>query len=204
MPVHLHIFEERYKRMIGRCLEERIPFGVVLIQSGAEVQGFGPSAQPHAVGCTAIITQMQPVGDGRMNIVAVGHERFRIDAHYNDEPYLTGDIEVLPLFGRDTPEIVTMARELGGWLHRYLQILERIEKTQFEMGNIPKDPISLSYLAASVIRLEAIEKQNLLAESDAARLVGILLSLYKREVVLLDIMSGAVGVPDLNSPFSMN
>ena len=53
MPITLHIFEERYKQMIQHCLSEQIPFGVVLIKQGVEVNG---SAEPYLVGCTARIT----------------------------------------------------------------------------------------------------------------------------------------------------
>ena len=39
MPLGLHIFEDRYKLMIGQCVQERRPFGVVLIRSGQEALG---------------------------------------------------------------------------------------------------------------------------------------------------------------------
>src|SRR5205814_5524803 len=73
MPLPLHIFEERYKLMIGRCLEEERPFGVVLIQSGPEVGG---TAVPHRVGTTAHIAAVRRLDDGRMNLIAIGQERF--------------------------------------------------------------------------------------------------------------------------------
>ena len=66
MPIKLHIFEERYKLMISRCYTEGQPFGVALIKSGNEV---GRKAEPFLVGCTAVITELEPLPDGRMNIV---------------------------------------------------------------------------------------------------------------------------------------
>ena len=76
MPLPLHIFEERYKAMIADCIRDERPFGVVLIAEGA-AEGDTP-VTPHAIGCTAEITQVQPLDDGRMLIVSVGRERFRI------------------------------------------------------------------------------------------------------------------------------
>src|SRR3989338_7260531 len=59
----LHIFEERYKLMIGECLEEERPFGVVLV----EAHGI------RKVGCTARITRLlEKFPDGRMNILTLG------------------------------------------------------------------------------------------------------------------------------------
>ena len=70
MPLPLHIFEDRYKQMINNCLEEKEPFGVVLIRNGKEA--LGPLAQPHSIGCTARIVEVQKLSDGRMNITSVG------------------------------------------------------------------------------------------------------------------------------------
>src|SRR5688572_13111983 len=72
MPLRLHIFEERYKLMIERCYSSGAPFGGTLIRKGGEVGG---GADPFLIGCTALITEIEPLNDGRMNIVAVGHER---------------------------------------------------------------------------------------------------------------------------------
>ena len=70
MPLPLHIFEERYKLMITECMEADEPFGVVLIEEGSKA--FGPLAQPHAVGCTARVVQVESLEDGRMNIITIG------------------------------------------------------------------------------------------------------------------------------------
>src|SRR5689334_2525159 len=81
-PIQLHIFEERYRLMIGRCLEQSSPFGVALLRSGSEVspddrwvrrqlelaesfdereigalkRELGGEAVPHPVGTTAQIS----------------------------------------------------------------------------------------------------------------------------------------------------
>ena len=54
MPLSLHIFEDRYKLLIGKCLQERQPFGVVLIKKG--IEALGPLAEPHHIGCTAFVS----------------------------------------------------------------------------------------------------------------------------------------------------
>ena len=52
MDLPLHIFEERYKSMIGDCLNQNLPFGVVLIKEGLEV---GTPAEPERIGTSARI-----------------------------------------------------------------------------------------------------------------------------------------------------
>ena len=56
MMLPLHIFELRYREMINRCIEEKIPFGVLLIEEGQEV---GDTAKPHMVGTAARITRVE-------------------------------------------------------------------------------------------------------------------------------------------------
>jgi Lon protease-like protein len=204
MLLHLHIFEERYQLMIMRCLEKRVPFGVVMIRSGSEVEGFGPSAEPYLIGCTAHITQVQELGDGRKNIVAVGHERFEIVQQHYDEPYLTGDVRVLLLQHPSDLELRTQSRQLRATLEQYLTSLQQIDNANAERPDLPRDPLSLIYLAASILRIPASEKQVLLGENDALRLVLSLRALYRREVTLLDIMAAPVAPETSVGPFSLN
>src|SRR5947209_5890353 len=119
MPLPLHIFEERYKLMIGRCIEAERPFGVVLIQSGPEVGG---PAVPHMVGTTAHIASVKRADDGRMNLIAIGQERFRIVEVVRHEPYLIARVEPR---GDEQPsaEAPSLAVEVRAVLTTYLRDL---------------------------------------------------------------------------------
>ena len=184
----LHIFEERYKLMIGRCIEASQPFGAVLIKSGSEVLGLGTSAEPFSIGCTAQITQVQALGGGRMNITAVGKERFRILSLRRDQPYLVGEVESSPL-GIDQPEAIgRTARLLRPWVERYLGILEQTEKAQIDLKQLPQDDLALAYYAAGLLKISPNQKQELLALSNAAELVELMHLLYRKEVTLLKTM----------------
>ncbi|HXL19893.1 MAG TPA: LON peptidase substrate-binding domain-containing protein, partial [Streptosporangiaceae bacterium] len=63
MALPLHVFEPRYRKMIGDCLEEGHSFGVVAIREGRET---GP-ATPYGVGTLAKIVRIDRLDDGRMN-----------------------------------------------------------------------------------------------------------------------------------------
>jgi Lon protease-like protein len=204
MPIYLHIFEDRYKLMIGRCLEAREPFGIVLLKSGSEVEGFGAEVEPYTTGCSAVITQVQPVGDGRLNLVAVGHERFRILSHHHDEPYLTGDVEYLPFTSPGGASLRPQVQRLRGWLERYLQVLERVENVSFDREQMPEDPLSLTYLAAYILRLPSEEKQALLLEDNALELVHTLRTIYRRETMFLEIMATPQPAEPTQGPFTLN
>jgi Lon protease-like protein len=186
MPLSLHIFEDRYKQMIGKCLETRQPFGVVLIEQGTEA--LGPLAQPYAIGCTAQITQVQPLSQGRMNIVAVGQERFRITALNFDMPYLMGDVELMPIANPDPASLVRQSRKLRPWLERYLQLLAQADNLQFDFQQLPAEPMSMVYLAAFLLQIAPEQKQELLSSETADQMVTQVLTTYRRETTLLRAM----------------
>lgn len=79
----LHIFEERYKLMIGECVEKGAPFGIVL----AEKSGV------HKIGCAARVIQViEKFPDGRLNILTRGERRFELFRTYDARPYLEGEV----------------------------------------------------------------------------------------------------------------
>src|SRR5437667_12828417 len=65
-PLTLHIFEERYKDMVSRCIAEDIPFGVVLIREGREV---GAPSLPFEVGTTAQSVSVAQLVHGRSHLL---------------------------------------------------------------------------------------------------------------------------------------
>ena len=78
-PVPLHIFEPRYRELVRVCLDEDAPFGIVY----ASEDGLA------AVGCTARIHKVvAKYDDGRLDILAVGEQRFRMGRVLRDQSYL--------------------------------------------------------------------------------------------------------------------
>jgi Lon protease-like protein len=83
MPLPLHIFEERYKLMIGECLEQKREFGVAY-QKGSDMKKNG---------CTANIVQvLKRFDDGRLDIMTQGVNRFVIESINEDKPYLQAEV----------------------------------------------------------------------------------------------------------------
>jgi Lon protease-like protein len=84
--VPLHIFEERYKTMIGECLERESEFGIVWLSD----DGLRP------VGCACEIAEvLERTDEGRMNILVRGTRPFRIVERQEDLPYPAGEVEFL-------------------------------------------------------------------------------------------------------------
>jgi Lon protease-like protein len=83
----LHIFEPRYKEMIGECLTGKAPFGVLrtLEQGIAEI------------GCTAEIAEVtKKYPDGQFDIVTRGRQRFEVLQLDRERSFLCGEVLIVP------------------------------------------------------------------------------------------------------------
>ena len=181
----LHIFEERYKRMIRDCMAADEDFGVALIRKGAEVGG---PATPFEVGTTARLVEIQRLDSGRMNILAVGRRRFRILRLYYDRPYLSGDVEFIPLRGGRSDEAMALADRVRPQVARYLELLARTTGINLGIQDLPSDPTWLAYMTAIALQIPYREKQELLAAGDVVQLLSIEAELLRREEALLRFM----------------
>lgn len=183
MVLPLHIFEERYKLMISRCLEEERPFGVLLIRQGAEV---GEVAMPHDVGTTTIIAGVSRLEDGRMNIVTIGSERFRLRSVDYGQPYLVGDAEPWPLLGAGTQQARNQVGPVRALFQQYVSLLAQAEGHKIKVDEVPTEPRSLALLVAISLQLPMPLKQRLLAQPTVPQMLRAELDIMRREQLLLD------------------
>lgn len=84
MPLLLHVFEQRYRELVGDCLADDREFGVVLISRGSEVGGGDERTD---VGTVAHIDEARPLDDGRFVLAARGTERIQVMTWLPDDPY---------------------------------------------------------------------------------------------------------------------
>ena len=151
--VPLHIFEERYKQMIGECLDEQREFGILWLADDALKD----------VGCTARITRvLERFDDGRMNIVVEGATPFRLERRIGELAYPAGDIELLDDDPGTDQEALERART------SYADLVEQVTETRPE----PEALAELgAYGMAATLDIAASAKQALLElRSEPARL----------------------------------
>ena len=201
-PIQLHVFEERYKRMISDCIENHKSFGVVLIRHGKE--SFGHLAEPYTIGCSAKIIHQTKLDTGRLNIIALGQERFRI-LNLNKEmaPYLIAGVESFPIKNRSSNKLFPLRRSLSFWLNRYIGKYNELGGNQIEFETLPKDPIKLAFIASAIVQISTQQKQQILSIEQADELLLSVIDIYRREAALIDAFSSEAQVEKIGS-FSMN
>lgn len=164
----LHIFEERYKSMIGRCISLKEPFGVVLIREG---QAEGEPAEPYDIGTTAFITNTLPTDEGRMYIVAEGRQRFRIKQLIQNKPYLIADVEYLE--DEVSVEQEVQAERLLKLYDHYRDAMTRATGVPQQLGDLPSDPLEISFQLSAQLQVPYLSKQQLLEADLETRLESL-------------------------------
>ena len=168
--VPLHIFEDRYKTMIGLCLDEGIEFGVIWLSDDGLKE----------IGCTARVTEvLEQTDDGRMNILVEGDAPFRLVERREQHPYPAGMVELLDDRREDVETSVgEEARET------FAELVERVTDRRPEKGTL--DEVGAYEMAASV-DIGAEVKQGLLElRSEQARL-RLLSRLFKAAMDRLEV-----------------
>lgn len=197
----LHVFEERYRLMVRTLLErpetER-RFGVIAIRQGREVGSDGVRAL-YPVGCTAILRRVDPLPDGRFEIVATGGQRFRLLDLDTSLPYAQGEVVLLDERRGDTDAV--LAGSVGRMFARYraalsgggLAVLDDAGEAGSSAGaepadlpdDLPQDPRSLSYLVGAAMVLDLPDQQRLLEQPSVGDRLRAELALLRREAALL-------------------
>lgn len=162
----LHIFEERYKLMIGRCLQSGSPFGVLLIRSGNEV---GEATEPFEVGTTARIVRVQHLDDGRMNLVCLGERRFRLLRKLRDTPYLVGEAEPLDSTDIEGEDVAELAETVAALFAEYYRIYLAVSNQWARQIGMPGGAAELADFVGSRLAVSPWTKQRLLEELSVRR-----------------------------------
>jgi Lon protease-like protein len=184
----LHIFEPRYKEMIGECNEKKQPFGVVF----ATDEGLAE------VACTAEILEIAKTYDnGEMDIVTVGRQVCRILEVLEERTFYEAEVEFLHE-GPPPTQVPSTA---------LLQLYEKCHQAAFERAPdraaLAKAPV-VSYHIAGSLPLDLAYKQKLLEmrdEQERRHSLELSLARWLEEVEIADRarrLSGGNGHPHYN------
>jgi Lon protease-like protein len=160
--VPLHIFEPRYRELIGECVERGEEFGVLLQREPGKIEQIGTRAW------VAEVLRVLP--DGRMHVAVEGRERFRLVEMHDERSFLTGTVEAIG-DNDDPPD--------EGDVDRVLDLFVRLQQTVGSTLEPPRrDAAMLDFEIISRVDFGAAEKQELIEltspRSRYARLVELL------------------------------
>ncbi len=168
----LHIFEERYKRMVTKCLDEGEPFGVVFRDDDRGAR---------RVGCEARVTEVtERFDDGRLNIVVTGERPFRVLDRFEADEYPAGEVEPVAMSVDDEA-----VRESDGATAAREAFAELVRRVGGEDPEPPELEALDSYGIAARVELAAETKQELLELRSEPERMAILAKALQALIVTL-------------------
>lgn len=183
MALPLHIFEERYKRMIHDCLQADRYLGIFLLQKGWEAAA---EPLPYEVGGFGQVVRAVKLPTGNYEIVVRGLGKVRVISYVQEIPYRRALVELLEDEGEDSPELRAQAASMverikkilalrpgqGGELHAHLKLLASPRDLAY--GVAAHYPDLTVYERQSILEVRAVETQlatiTRLLNRDLARL----------------------------------
>ncbi len=145
----------------------------------------------YSIGTSALITHVERLKDGHLDIFTAGLERFRVLDWIRTEPYAVGRIEPFPLEDTQAKELVGLVRAASGYFVRYLRLAGDVLGTVIRVDHAPEDASTLAYMMAIALQISNEEKQGLLGIASLPLLLWKEATIMSREEVLLARMKTA-------------
>jgi Lon protease-like protein len=172
--IPLHIFEDRYKAMIARCLEEESEFGIVWLADDGLRE----------IGCACEIAEiLERMPDGRINLVARGTRVFRIEERQDELVYPAATVEFLDDGDEEVDPMAAAAAHIA-----YADLVEQATDRTPELAEIE---LMSAYAMAATVEFGLDAKQGLLdLRSESARL-NLVARLCRAAIKRLDFIERA-------------
>ncbi len=156
-PLPLHIFEERYKEMVGEAIRDKTEFGMVLSKD----EGFA------SIGCTVLVADVvKRYGDGQLDILTSGKRRFEIVMLNQEKSFLRAEVEYFDDNGSGPAprELQTLA------LKEYTRLLRLIREKPRPFDDPKLDDPQLSFQLGHMVQDLEFRQLLLQSRSESARL----------------------------------
>jgi uncharacterized protein len=190
----LHIFEPRYREMVADAVASDRMIGMVLLRPGWQ-QEYEKRPPVYPVGCSGVITHVEPLVDGRYNIVLRGVERFRILEEDNSKSYRRALVEPVPEDAGSGDDRAAVRRQrskleslIAPTIERSLSGTERLESIAGS-GRDSKIPSTMAdedlvNALAQYLDLEPLEKQALLEQHSLRTRAESLVELLEMKILI--------------------
>jgi ATP-dependent Lon protease len=162
VPLSLHVFEERYRRLLADVRVSNNLFGLSYLD-----QSTGADERPPvgSIGCATEVVEVQPLPDGRSNILTVGVARYRVEGYVErGDLYLVARVEFFE--DDEAADAQLLEKRAAEVTEMFMRIARAMRSINDERGALPElpqdDPERLSFLVAAVVEMDAEAKQQLL------------------------------------------
>lgn len=184
--VPLAAAQERSLRLIDSVMQDDRMVAMVM-QKDAEQDDAGPD-DIVSVGSVATIHQMMRVPDGTMRLAVQGLERMEILEIVEEEPFLKARVRRTPENAGDSVELEALARNAHELFERTVGLVQHLpDELLIASMNALDDPVHLSYLIASNLRMEPEERQQVLEMEEISEKLKFIIAYLTKELEVLEL-----------------
>jgi Lon protease-like protein len=190
----LHIFEPRYREMVADAVASDRMIGMVLLRPGWQPD-YEKRPPVYPVGCSGVITHVEPLPDGRYNIVLRGVERFRILDEDSSKSYRRARVEAVPERAGSGEDTAAVRRQRSKLESLIAPTIERSLSGAARLGSMgsggrdSKIPPTMAdedlvNALAQYLDLEPLEKQALLEQHSLRTRAESLVELLEMKILI--------------------
>lgn len=184
MALPLHIFEERYRRMIHDCLQADRYLGIFLLRQGWEQS---PEPVPYDVGGFGQIARAVKLPTGNFEIVVRGLGKARVISYVQEIPYRRALVELLEDEGDDSAELRSQAASMLERLNKVLTLRPGLGAELHAHLKLLASPRDLAYAAAAHYPdLTIYERQSILEVRTVKTQLATITRLLNRDLARLN------------------
>ena len=178
----LHIFEPRYREMIGECLRDKLEFGIVRVRPEKTTEDVAIHRLTKS-GCTAeIVNLLRNYPDGRMDILVSGRRRFELLSVNEERSFLRGEVRLFEDSDRGKADIEKKRRAVD--MHQQLMLMTGGEALAFdETSEAP------SFHLAHALPVDLDFKQAVLEMRSEEERLTTLIDYYSKVLPKLKVMA---------------
>ncbi len=182
----LHIFEPRYRQMVGDALEGNRQIGMALLQPGwGSTQDQSPKV--FNVGGMGLITQHEHLEEGRYNILLSGRHRYRIVEFVRETPYRVARVELLQEVMPSSQEMNEISTQL---VLGFRELNEANTQPGLEADVIEKlDFPTLVNSVCSSLNFSVFDQQQLLEMNSVKARATSILDILERQIARERVLS---------------
>ena len=147
--IPLHIFEPRYRELIGECIDNGEPFGLVYADD---------DGMRHVGTLASVVEVTDRYEDGRLNVVVEGGERFRLVELTEGRSFHTGTID--PIADRDDPPALDDVKRGVGLFAKLVELTGADVEVPDETIEHPSFALASRFELASDLKLELLEETS--------------------------------------------
>ncbi len=141
----------------------------------------------YQTGCLGKIHRMMRMPDGSIRVLVQGAKRIKIEKGLSNEPYLTAKISPAEDKLEDSIEMQALVHKVSSLFGRLLSHMPSFpDELQVALANID-NPVSLSHLVSSTLRVKVPEKQELLEQSVVEKRLRTLTGTLTRELEVFEL-----------------